>query len=154
MASFFGHYSIISHLHVFQWEPASLWIQLLLLSLHLSFIDQLLGSHSMETSSNCPCFLLQLFFLNASCFARQMVVRSTFLHPSKRVSFSHFELRTESSISSELARQWSPFSVFCFVSKFVFLARFSLPFFSLSRIKRKKLATGFDPLPSELTVAC
>ena len=48
------------------------------------------------------CFLLQLFFLNASCFMRQMVVQfAVFSHPWNWVSFSRFELRIESLFDFE-----------------------------------------------------
>ena len=41
-------------------------------------------------ASNCSVFLLQLFFLNASCFMRQWSSNSH-LHPSNWVSFSRLE---------------------------------------------------------------
>ena len=77
----------------------------------------------MKWSSTGLVSCLKLSFLNAA-----RVKWSFNLHPSNRISFSRFELRIESSISSALTRQWSFADVLFlfFVSKFASLSRFSL----------------------------
>ena len=91
-------------------------------------------------------------FLNASCFTcHKWSFTLHVTHPSNWVSCLPHELRIESSISRALARQWSfagaPFFVFRFISKFVCFARQG------RSLCKRKLATGFDPSPSELVVA-
>ena len=95
-------------------------------------------------SSNCPCFLLQLAFLEMLHVSHVINGRLIhILHPSNRVSCSLLELSIKSSILSALARQWSftgsPFFVFRFVSKF-FLLHFSLSLFV--SLQKKKVGDG------------
>ena len=124
-----------------------------LLSLHLS-LNRLLWKHLLEPSiPPTSSFLLQLALLRMLHVSRVINGRSIhILHPSNRVSCSLLELRIKSSFLSALARQWSlagaPFSVSFPNSSFcIFLALF------FSCFKRKKLAMGFEPSPSELVVA-
>ena len=104
-------------------------------------------------SSNCPCFLLQLTFLECFMFHASMVVQFTFTSFESSLLFplslrsSLFLFRFRFSISSLLASHWSfagvPF--FRFVSKFVPFpnSRNSLSLF----LSLAKLATGFDLAP-------
>ena len=85
MASFYGLYSIITHiLHVFTMRTS------IIMNTHflsISPYDQLLGQHSMKMSSNCPCFLLQLAFLE--CF---LSITSSLTTSFSRVSLSSIHI--------------------------------------------------------------
>ena len=94
----------------------------------------------MKLSSNCPYFLLQLTFLNASCFMRQMVVQFTLTSFKLSLLFTH-ELKIKSVSSFERARstrRWLfilrahlRFLVFRFQIRVIFLSSF---FLSLSQV--------------------
>ena len=97
----------------------------------------------MEKSLQLPCFLVQLFFLNALCFhvsKRQWSFKFSLhiTHTSNRVSFSCLSLRIESVRASVLARHWS------FAGAPLFL--FPILLLRASRsFTEKRLAARFDP---------
>ena len=89
----------------------------------------------MEKSLQLPCFLLQLFFLNASCFMRQMVVQFTFTSFESSLFFSH-ELKIE-SVSSARPFQHVAGRSFCghaFFFRFQICVISLLFFFSLCKV--------------------
>ena len=94
MASFYGLYSIIIHLHALQWEPAWLWIHIFLLSISPYWPAALVTFN--EDELQLPLFLAAILFLECFVLRASMVVRSTFTSFESSLFFPH-KLRIESS---------------------------------------------------------